>query len=87
MDEKKATELVPVTTTQAELPPILVGRAHAGGRRPGPGLLRVCRRHLRALGNPALSKHTQRAYRQDVMDFVQFLGLGPNPTLVSPGAN
>ena len=26
MDEKKATELVPVTTTQPELPPILVGR-------------------------------------------------------------
>ena len=26
MDEKKSTELVPVTKTRAELPPILVGR-------------------------------------------------------------
>ncbi len=26
MDEKKATELVPVSETRAELPPILVGR-------------------------------------------------------------
>ena len=49
--------------------------AHRGGRGPGPKLLPLRRRNLRALGHPALEQHTQRAYRQDVMDFVRFLGI------------
>ena len=75
MEEKKATELVPVTTTQPELPPILAGRhtttveAQVRSFYLSVGDIferRVTRRS---------SKHTQRAYRQDVMDFVRFLGI------------
>ena len=72
---KESTELVLVNETRAELPPILVGRHTRGGRGPGRELLRLGRGHLRTLGHPAAEQHTQRAYRQDVMDFVHFLGL------------
>ena len=76
MDEKTTTELVPVNDTRAGTAADPGRPAHAGGRGPGPELLRLGRRHLRALGHAASSsKHTQRAYRQDVMDFVEFLGL------------
>ena len=76
MDEKKSTELVLVTETR--------GRAAADPGRPS------TRRRSRPrsgastspspkssnAGSPAARrKHTQRAYRQDVMDFVRFLGL------------
>ena len=87
MDEKKATELVPVTTTQAELPPILVGRATPAVAAQVRDFYESVAAIFERWVTRRSSKHTQRAYRQDVMDFVQFLGLGPNPTLVSPGAN
>jgi len=75
MDDKTSTELVPVTSATLELPPILVGRHTA-----------VVEAQVRSFyGSVAdiferwvtrrSSKHTQRAYRQDVRDFVAFLGL------------
>src|SRR4051812_42910901 len=75
MDEKKATELVPVNATRAEMPPILVGRhtpaveAQVGSFYSSVGEIFerwVTRRP---------SKHTRRAYRQDVMDFAASLGI------------
>ena len=74
MDEKKSTELVLVTKTQVGAAADPGRPAHPGGRGPGRELLRLGRRILNA-GSPAASKHTQRAYRQDVMDFVRFLGI------------
>jgi len=75
MNEKKATELVPVSATRAELPPILVGR-HA------PAVEAQVRSFYGSVADiferwvtRRTSKHTQRAYRQDVMDFVHFLGI------------
>ena len=53
MDEKKSTELVPVNETRAELPPILAGRHTAAVEAQVRKLLRLRRRHLRALGHPA----------------------------------
>jgi integrase len=67
-------ELVPVSEARAELPPILAGRHTA-----------AVEAQVRSFGSVAdiferwvtrrSSKHTQRAYRQDVMDFVRFLGI------------
>ena len=75
MDEKKSTELVPVTETRAELPPILVGRhTPAVEAQVGSFYGSVAEIFERWVTRRS-SKHTQRAYRQDVMDFVQFLGL------------
>ena len=75
MDEKKSTELVPANETRAELPPILVGRATpAVEAQVRSFYLSVAEIFERWVTRRA-STHTQRAYRQDVMDFVQFLGL------------
>ena len=50
--------------------------AHRGGRSPGPKLLPLRRATSSSAGSlGGSSTHTQRAYRQDVMDFVRFLGL------------
>ena len=76
MDREKATtELVPVSETRAELPPILAGR-HT------PAVETQVRSFYLSVGDiferwvtRRSSKHTQRAYRQDVMDFVRFLGI------------
>src|SRR5512135_2965154 len=75
MDEKKSTELVPVSETRVELPPILVGRltpaVEAQVRSFHGSVADIFERWMTRRS----SKHTQRAYCQDVMDFVQFLGL------------
>ena len=76
MDKKNATELLPVRKTQAELPPILVGRhTPAVEAQVGSFYGSVAEIFERWVTRRA-STHTQRAYRQDVMDFVQFLGIG-----------
>ena len=75
MDEKKSTELVPVSETQAELPPILAGRhTPAVEAQVGSFYVSVAEIFERWVTRRS-SKHTQRAYRQDVMDFVRFLGI------------
>jgi len=75
MKGEETTELVPVTTTQPELPPILVGRhtpaIEAQVRDFYESVAAIFERWVTRRS----SKHTQRAYRQDVMDFVRFLGL------------
>ena len=75
MDEKKSTELVPVSETRAELPPILAGRhttaVEAQVRSFYISVAEIFERWVTRRS----STHTQRAYRQDVMDFVRFLGL------------
>src|SRR5512133_3254727 len=75
MDEKKGTVLVPVTETREELPPILVGRhTPAVEAQVGSFYGSVAEIFERWVTRRA-SVHTQRAYRQDVMDFVEFLRL------------
>ena len=74
MDEKKATELVPVSETRAELPPILVGRHTPAVEAQVGSFYRSVAEIFERWVTRRSSKHTQRAYRQDVMDFVQFLG-------------
>ena len=75
MDENKSTELVPVVEPRSELPPILVGRhttaVEAQVRNFYGSVAEIFERWVTRRS----SKHTQRAYRQDVMDFVLFLGL------------
>jgi hypothetical protein len=72
MSEKKATELVPVSETRPELPPILVGRATpAVEAQVGSFYSSVAEIFDRWVTRRS-SAHTQRAYRQDVMDFVTF---------------
>jgi site-specific recombinase XerD len=75
IDEKRSTELVPVASATLELPPILAGRhtsaVEAQVRSFYISVAEVFERWVTRRS----SKHTQRAYRQDVMDFVRFLGL------------
>ena len=66
---------MPVSETRAELPPILAGRHTAAVEA-------QVRSFYLSVGDifdrwvtRRSSKHTQRAYRQDVMDFVRFLGI------------
>ena len=54
MDEKKATELVPVSETRAELPPILAGRHTAAVEAQVRSFYLSVARHLRTLGHSAL---------------------------------
>jgi site-specific recombinase XerD len=76
MDKTKTTnELVPVVEPRRELPPILAGR-HT------PAVEAQVRSFYLSVGEiferwvtRRQSPHTQRAYRQDVMDFVAFLGV------------
>lgn len=76
MSEKTARELVPVVESRAELPPILVGRhtpaVEAQVRSFYGSVADIFERWV----TRRASTHTQRAYRQDVMGFVQFLGIG-----------
>src|SRR5271165_5452405 len=75
MDEKNSTELVLVKETEVKLPPILIGRlTPAVEAQVGSFYGSVADIFERWVTRRA-SLHTQRAYRQDVMDFVQFLGL------------
>ena len=75
MDEKKSTELVPVSETRAELPPILVGRHTAAVEAQVRSFYGSVADIFERWVTRRLEQHTQRAYRQDVMDFVRFLGL------------
>ena len=75
MDEKKSTELVPVKETELELPPILVGRATPAVEAQVGSFYSSVAAIFERWVTRRSSTHTQRAYRQDVMDFVQFLGL------------
>ena len=75
MDEKKSTELVPVSETRAELPPILAGRHTAAVEAQVRSFYLSVGDIFERWVTRRSSKHTQRAYRQDVMDFVRFLGI------------
>ena len=73
MVEKK-TELVPVNETRAELPPILAGRHTAAVEAQVRSFYVSVADIFERWVTRRPSMHTQRAYRQDVMDFVRFLG-------------
>ncbi len=75
MDEKKGTVLVPVTETRATLPPILVGRVTPAVEAQVGSFYGSVAEIFERWVTRRTSMHTQRAYRQDVMDFVQFLGI------------
>src|SRR4051812_13278920 len=68
------TELVPATT-QAELPPILLGRATPAVARQVEDFYNSVAEIFERWVARRESKHTQRAYRGDVLAFVEFLGL------------
>jgi integrase len=74
MVEKK-TELVPVSETRGELPPILAGRHTAAVEAQVRSFYLSVGDIFERWVTRRSSTHTQRAYRQDVMDFVRFLGL------------
>ena len=78
MDETKTkTELVPLADARAEmgLPPVLLGRATpAVERQVGSFYASVAEVFERWVARRD-SKHTRRAYRRDVMAFVEFMGL------------
>ena len=75
MKEKTSTELVLATEAARELPPILVGRyTPAVEAQVKQFYLSVAGIFERWVARRS-SQHTQRAYRQDVMDFVKFLGV------------
>jgi len=69
------TELVPVSETRAELPPILAGRHTAAVEAQVRSFYLSVGDIFERWVTRRSSKHTQRAYRQDVMDFVRFLGI------------
>jgi len=70
------TELVPVSESQPELPPILAGRHTAAVEAQVRSFYLSVGDIFERWVTRRSSQHTQRAYRQDVMDFVQFLGIG-----------
>lgn len=78
MDESKATtELAPLATVNSEpgLPPVLAGRATPAVEAQVRGFYNAVAEIFERWVTRRASKHTQRAYRQDVMAFVEFLGL------------
>ena len=75
MDEKNSTELVLVKETEVELPPILVGRHTPAVEAQVGSFYGSVADIFERWVTRRQSLHTQRAYRQDVMDFVQFLGI------------
>ena len=74
-DKDKATELVPAKETELELPPILVGRATPAVAAQVESFYESVADIFERWVTRRQSLHTQRAYRQDVMDFVRFLGV------------
>ena len=74
MDEKNSTELVPVSETRAELPPILVGRLTPAVEAQV-GCFYGSVAQIFGAGSRGDRARTRSAYRQDVMDFVRFLGI------------
>jgi hypothetical protein len=75
MDETTAKELVPVVESRPELPPILVGRHTPAVEAQVGSFYGSVSEIFERWVTRRSSRHTQRAYRQDVMDFVRFLGL------------
>jgi len=73
MDAKKTTELVPVSETHADLPPIPAGRHTAAVEAQVQSFYLSVAEIFERWVTRRSSTHTQRAYRQDVMDFVRFL--------------
>ncbi len=69
------TELVPVSEARAELPPILAGRHTAAVEAQVRSFYGSVADIFERWVTRRSSKHTQRAYRQDDMDFVRFLGI------------
>src|SRR5512135_2640283 len=64
-----------VNETRPELPPILAGRATPAVEAQVRSFYISVAEIFERWVTRRSSTHTQRAYRQDVMDFVQFLGL------------
>ena len=75
MDETTTTELVPVMGSSRDLPPILVGRHTSVVEAQVKDFYGSVAEIFERWVTRRSSRHTQRAYRQDVMDFVAFLGL------------
>ena len=75
MDEKNSTELVLVKETEVVLPPILAGRATAAVEAQVRSFYESVALIFERRVTRRSSTHTQCAYRQDVMDFVRFLGI------------
>jgi len=75
MDDKTSTELVPVATATLELPPILAGRQTSAVEAQVRNFYLSVGEIFERWVTRRSSKHTRRAYRQDVMDFVGFLEL------------
>ena len=75
IDAKRSTELVPVASATLELPPILAGRHTSAVEAQVRSFYGSVADIFERWVTRRSSKHTQRAYRQDVMDFVAFLGL------------
>ena len=69
------TELVPLSDARAALPPILAGRHTAAVEAQVRSFYLSVADIFERWVTRRQSLHTQRAYRQDVMDFVRFLGL------------
>ena len=64
-----------MSETRAELPPILAGRHTAAVEAQVRNFYLSVGDIFERWVTRRSSKHTQRAYRQDVMDFVRFLGI------------
>src|SRR5262245_58878944 len=81
MDDGGTTELARIedlTTFEGgrpELPPVLLGRATPAVEAQVQGFFNAVAEIFERWVTRRASKHTQRAYRQDVMAFVGFLGL------------
>jgi site-specific recombinase XerD len=72
---KPTTELVPVSERARDLPPILVGRYSPAVEAQVNNFYGSVAEIFERWVTRRSSRHTQRAYRQDVMDFVEFLGI------------
>src|SRR5262245_21078487 len=72
---KPTTELVPVSESVRDLPPILVGRYSPAVEAQVNNFYGSVAEIFERWVTRRSSRHTQRAYRQDVMDFVEFLGI------------
>jgi integrase/recombinase XerC len=69
------TELVPVVEDQRELPPVLPGRHTATVEAQVRSFYQSIAQIFERWVTRRSSAHTQRAYRQDVLSFVEFLGI------------
>src|SRR4051812_14668661 len=69
------TELVPVVEDERELPPIMPGRLTPAVEAQVQSFYRSVAQIFESWVKRRDSKHTQRAYREDVMSFIHFLGI------------